>query len=346
MKNVSTTISCGEPLAIIGESGSGKSSLAKALMGLSPGTVTGRILVNGQDVTTYDAKRLRAYRGKKAALVVQALGDVLNPHMKVIDQVADAMICHDTAKGTLAAEKAANLLRQWHVPEEIWKSYPKGLSGGEVQRILLAMALSNDPSFLILDEPTAALDPKTCDQVTSMIAKICISRYVLLFTHDFHVAQRLSKKLGVLYGGQLLEMGATKNVFDRPMHPYTRGLLRSSPDRSKGKDLQGVPGSFRRTSKGCPFANRCPQALFHCSQKEPPSLDLQESDGTHRRLLCHRGGIVAALSVKGLHKNYRKTGFKGCHLYGGSGRNGGHSRRKRFRQIHSGPYSGRTRLSR
>jgi peptide/nickel transport system ATP-binding protein len=309
LAGVSLTLVPGRPVALVGESGAGKTSLALALMRLSPGQVHGRLRIDGEDVMAFDAGRLRRYRGGQAALVVQAAGEALNPHMRVLDQVVEAMTCQGTAAAEKARTRALALLAAQGIGEDTAARYPAGLSGGETQRILLAMALANDPALLILDEPTAALDPASRATALATIKEAARDRCVLFITHDFAAVREVAVETAVLYGGRLVEHGPTSEVLAAPRHPYTRGLVRALPERHGGKDLQGVPGVFARPARGCLFANRCPQAVAVCREAEP-RLTRRACGHVcgHGRvhdhgLACHRGGIVAAMTVRGLTKS-------------------------------------------
>ncbi|NDY58844.1 ABC transporter ATP-binding protein [Desulfovibrio sulfodismutans] len=311
LAGVSLTLVPGRPVALVGESGAGKTSLALALMRLSPGQVHGRLRIDGEDVMAFDAGRLRRYRGGQAALVVQAVGEALNPHMRVLDQVVEAMTCQGTAAASKAATRALALLAAQGIEEDTAARYPAGLSGGETQRILLAMALANDPALLILDEPTAALDPASRATALATIKEAARDRCVLFITHDFAAVRDVAVETAVLYGGRLVEHGPTREVLAAPRHPYTRGLVRALPERHGGKDLQGVPGVFARPARGCLFANRCPQAVAVCREMEPRLnrracghvCDHGRDHGHDHVLACHRGGIVAAMTVRGLTKS-------------------------------------------
>jgi len=300
LDRVSFALRPGRPLAVVGESGGGKTSLALALMGLSPGMVTGRVWIDGEDMLTFDARRLGRYRGRQAALVIQAAADALNPHLRIVDQVADAITSHHLAPPAEARRRAERLLAQQGLPGTIAGRFPAGLSGGEIQRVLLAMALANAPALLILDEPTAALDRDTRDHVLSVVRRAAQDRCCLLITHDFEVARGIGAEVAVLYGGRLVEHGAAPVMLTRPRHPYARGLLRARPDRVSGKDLQGIPGHFERRRVGCPFVNRCHQAVDICLGADPPMAGVADAPG--HRLACHRGGVVAAVTVRGLRK--------------------------------------------
>ncbi|WP_147164717.1 ABC transporter ATP-binding protein [Pararhodospirillum oryzae] len=296
LSGVSFTLTRGRVLAVVGESGAGKTTLARALMRLGPGQASGRVLFGDEDVLGFDGPRLRRYRGGEVALVVQALGDALNPQLKVVDQIADAGGRHPAE----ARARARVLLARQGLDPAVLERYPRGLSGGEIQRILLAQALAEDPDALILDEPTAALDPQARRVALDILAEAARDRAVLLITHDFNAARALADDVAVLYGGRLIEIGPTREILTRPAHPYARALLRAQPERMSGKDLQGVPGRFERRDQGCVFANRCCQAVDACARTTPAMETARGRPG--HGVACHRGGVVTALSAQGLWK--------------------------------------------
>jgi len=303
LSDISLSLRPGQVLGVIGESGAGKTTLARTLVRLGPGRVEGRILLgeDQENVLAFDARRLRRYRGRQVALVVQAVGDALNPHMRVLEQVMDAIPSDAGLSRTAIRQRALALLERQGLHADLAERFPRGLSGGEIQRILLAMALANDPGVLILDEPTSALDPEARQTALDVIAEAARNRAVLLITHDVEAVRTLSDDLAVLYGGQVIEEGPASVLLNRPAHPYTRALLRAQPDRLSGKDLQGVPGRFERPATGCAFANRCVQRVAVCLS-DTPALDRPVDAGPDHRVACHRGGIVAALTARNLHK--------------------------------------------
>jgi len=300
LSGVTLTVLRGRPLVVIGETGAGKTSLALALMRLCPGRISGRVRVGETEVLTLPDAALRKYRGGTAALAPQAQGDVLNPHLRVRDQVADAMTSHGVAKNE-ARKRARDLLRRQGLPDDVDERYPQGLSGGEIQRVLIAMAVANDPEVLILDEPTAALDPKSRKRFQTLLTDLARDRCVVLITHDLSVARKVGQDAAVFYGGRVIECGPAARVLSAPRHPYTRALLRASPERGDGKDLQGVPGLFLRLPFGCPFANRCTQRIPSCTVVRP----LLDGIPEEHRVACVRGGIVPVLTARGVRKSFR-----------------------------------------
>lgn len=285
--------------AIVGESGTGKTSLALSVLGLNEGKISGEILVDGKNILEYSKKELKGYRWTKVAMVFQNIEGTMNPAEKIIVQVAEPMIEHKFLNKKEAFKRAEFLLKEVCLNERCFNKYPTQLSGGQLQRAQIAVALSNDPDILILDEPTSALDPITKKDITDMLNRISKDRCVLLITHDFSVARDLSDRTMVLYRGKILESGDTEDVLTRPAHPYTRGLLRSYPNMSTTKDLQGIKGEIEWHSTGCPFYNRCTQRLDICKEKIP---DLNNVNG--RYIACHRGGLVNVIEAVKLYKSY------------------------------------------
>jgi peptide/nickel transport system ATP-binding protein len=289
----------GETLAIIGESGTGKTTLGLSIMRLVEGKVRGSIRFNGQDILSLSDREIRDIRWNRIAMVFQNVNNVLNPVHKVLDQVAEPMIEHKRRHKDEARTKAGELLAQFGLSRKRFSAYPHQLSGGEQQRVLLAMALANDPNLLILDEPLSSLDVTTREELGNLLETIDGNRATLVITHDLDTASRLSQNLAVLYGGRIVEIGLTNEVLRQPKHPYTRALIRAYPNMTTVKDLQGIKGRMTRPVNGCPFHPRCTQAINICSEKIPPLKRIQG-----RLVACHRGGIVTLLSVADLSRSF------------------------------------------
>lgn len=283
----------GDSLAIIGESGAGKTTLGLALMGLLDARASGRILLDGKDVLSLDEKERRKMRGKDMAMVFQNVEDALDPLMTVYDQIEEAILAH-REKSDLddVGDRVRRLLRSVGLGEEKSESFPHQLSGGEKQRGLIAMAIANDPQVLILDEPTASLDAVTKAEITQLLRERIREKIVLVITHDISTAAKLTEKMAVLYAGRIVEMGDTRDLLENPRHPYTRGLIRSSPNMTTTKDLQGIPGRMEHGVSGCPFSERCTQRIDRCRKEVPQLLDVGD-----RMIACHRGGIVPLLEL-------------------------------------------------
>ena len=298
LHGISLTVKQGETLALVGESGAGKTTLGLSLLRLAGDTVTGSVVWQGLDLLNSTEEELRDIRGRTAALVHQNGGEVLHPLHTVLEQVAEAAMVHFPVTKEAAKAKAAATLMVVGLAADRHELHPHRLSGGEQQRVLLAMALVNEPGLLILDEPTSSLDPLGKAQILRILEKTLRERTNLLITHDLATAATVADTVAVLYAGRIVESGPCGEVFASPRHPYTRALLRAYPDMTTFKDIQCIPGHASSHVPGCAFHPRCSQRIEVCSSAVP-ALDSMP-DG--RAVACHRGGIVPMLEVAGLHK--------------------------------------------
>jgi len=289
----------GETLAIIGESGTGKTTLGLSIMRLVEGKVRGSIRFNGKDLLSLTDSDMQQIRWSQIAMAFQNANNVLNPVYTVLNQVMEPMVEHGLRSREEARDRATELLGYFGLPKERFSAYPHQLSGGEQQRVLLAMALANDPQLLILDEPLSSLDAATRAGVGNLLKGIDKHCTKLVATHDLDTAGKLANRMAVLYGGKIIEAGSTQDVLSQPRHPYTRALIRAYPNMTTVKDLQGIKGRMTRPVSGCPFHPRCTQAIDIC-QTETPQLVWNEE----RQIACHRGGIITLLSTKNLTKSF------------------------------------------
>jgi peptide/nickel transport system ATP-binding protein len=292
-------ISEGETLAIIGESGAGKTTLGLSIMRLIEGKVSGDIVLQGKELLKLSEQEMQSVRWNTVSMAFQNTNNVLNPVYNILDQVAEPIIEHGLANKNEARKNAAELLERFGISEKRFSSYPHQLSGGEQQRVLMAMSLSNNPAFVIMDEPLSSLDVTTRLEICNILQQVDCNRTRLVITHDLDTASRLAHKIAVLYGGRIIETGLTDDVLKHPKHPYTRALIRAYPNMTTTKDLQGIKGRMTRPVPGCPFHPRCSQSIDVCRDKEPQLL----WDGS-RAVACHRGGIVTLLSVANLSKSF------------------------------------------
>jgi peptide/nickel transport system ATP-binding protein len=261
----------GSTLALVGESGSGKSTIALAAMGLLPAEAkvpSGRILIDGADILTMGAEARRQLRGSRIGLVFQDPFSVLNPSLRIGDQVGEGLVHHRGYTQEAAFARAIELLEEVGIvkPEAVAKAYPHELSGGMRQRALIAGALASEPELLILDEPTTALDVTIEAQILDLLEDLRVRRglTMVFISHNLGVVRRIADEVAVLYAGQIVEQGATEDVLQRPVHPYTKGLLAAIPriGRKMGR-LAAIPGrlpDLRNPPSGCRFAPRCPFA--------------------------------------------------------------------------------------
>ncbi|WP_157252132.1 ABC transporter ATP-binding protein [Nonomuraea typhae] len=272
VRDVSFSIAPGERVGLIGESGSGKSLTALSLMGLLPEGVTasGKAALDGRDLVGVPEKRLMGLRGRTVSMVFQEPMTALNPLMRVGAQVAEVMTLHGAPRAAARA-RAVELLERVRLPRpaQLARAYPHQLSGGQRQRVMLAIALANEPELLICDEPTTALDVTVQKQMLELIAEVAPA--LLFITHDLAVVAAMCERVLVMYGGRVVETGPMREVFTRPRHRYTEGLLASSRLTPRGTRLPTIKGSVPPAGGfpgGCVFRNRCPHATPEC-ETEP-----------------------------------------------------------------------------
>jgi len=302
LQDVSFTLDRGETLAVLGESGSGKSITAKAIMGILPRPAShitgGRILFDGDDLLTLSAARLRKVQGARIAMVFQDALSALNPVQTVATQIAELYRVHRGMPKKQAHEAAVDMMRAVRIPDAANRAndYPFQFSGGMRQRIMIAMALALDPDILIADEPTTALDATVQAQILELLGEITQERRMalLMITHDLGVAGQLADRALVMYAGRVAESGPIGPMFDNPAHPYTKGLLGSIPNAAhRGGDLptiQGLPPDIAQRPPGCSFNPRCGYATAEC-RTELPLLDVFAPE---RAAACHHKQEVIA----------------------------------------------------
>ncbi len=303
LDNINLRLEPGGKLGIVGESGSGKTSLALALMGLSPGKVEGSILYRGRELLSQSRDEWEKLRGETIAMVMQHSGEMLTPLIPLINQVSEAYLKKHSHGKDKAYRQAFHFLEKVGLPERFHRRLPYTLSGGEVQRALLAMALITDPELLILDEPVSSLDALSREEILKLLDELTVERTVLVISHDLSSVARLAERTSVLYCGTLLESGPTGALFQEPHHPYSRALVRSYPTIGGVKELQGIRGDFPPLAErpgGCPFHPRCTQAIEVCA-REKPSPRHQDNG---RVLSCHRGGVVELLRGEAISRRY------------------------------------------
>ena len=275
LSSVSLTLRASEVLGVVGESGSGKSMLALSIMGLLPHPIKvrgGRVLLEGSDLLQLSGGQMRSRRGKDVAMIFQEPMTSLNPVMRVGTQIGEVLRWHLALQGDAAREEAVALLRRVEMPDPKRQidAYPHELSGGMRQRVMIAMALAGRPRVLIADEPTTALDVTIQAQILELVRKLQreSSMSVMLITHDLGVIAEMCDRVAVMYAGRVVEIGSALDIFDRPAHPYTRGLLDSRPRISAGSEwlrtIEGTVPAVGQLGEGCSFAPRCPLARAQC----------------------------------------------------------------------------------
>jgi peptide/nickel transport system ATP-binding protein len=298
--DVSFTVDRGEVLGLVGESGSGKSVTGFSLLGLvdPPGRVVGgRILFQGEDLVGRSEEDWRALRGSKIAMIFQDPMMTLNPVLRIDTQMIEAVLAHEKVDRETARQRARDTLGQVGIPapDERLRSYPHQFSGGMRQRVAIAIALLNRPELIIADEPTTALDVTIQAQILYEAQKLCreTGTALIWITHDLTVVAGLADRICVMYAGRIVEQGDTDSVLDRPLHPYTHGLIGSVPSRnSRGTPLSQIPGmtpSLLNLPLGCAFRERCPRADEACEAS--PEISTVEAS---RLVRCFHPHLEAA----------------------------------------------------
>ena len=283
VSDLSFSLTAGETLAVVGESGSGKSQAFLAIMGLlaQNGRATGRALLGDVDLINMPAGRLDAYRGRDIAMIFQDPMTSLNPSLRVRTQLSEVLVRHQGVEKQQAARDAVAMLERVGIPEPAKRAnaYPHELSGGMRQRVMIAMALLCKPKILIADEPTTALDVTVQAQMLDLFQTLTrdFGTALVMITHDLGVVAGLADRMMVMYGGRAVEKGTVDQLFYKPRHPYTLGLLHSTPHvavRAKRLDpIQGLPPSLERLPSGCAFHPRCAFRFERCFAERPPLLD-------------------------------------------------------------------------
>ena len=285
VNNVSFGVEKGEILAIVVESGSGKSVTSLSVMGLirEPGKVTGgKIMFHGENLVGKSNKEMNKIRGDKISMIFQEPMTSLNPVYKIGDQIMESILTHMDLSKKEAKELAVKMLDLVGIPspEQRMEDYPHQMSGGMRQRVMIAMALSCNPELLIADEPTTALDVTIQAQILELIDKLRnkIGMAVLLITHDLGVVAETADRVVVMYCGRIVEQADVKDIFTKPLHPYTIGLLESIPRLEEDRDrlymIRGMVPDPTELPKGCPFADRCDNCMEKCKEHMPALVDV------------------------------------------------------------------------
>jgi peptide/nickel transport system ATP-binding protein len=292
---VSFDLAAGEFLGIVGESGCGKSTLLFAIAQLlaPPAEVTGgSVIFKGRNMVGLTDKEMSAVRWKDLSVVMQSAMNALNPVKSIGAQFSDAMRSHGVASKGEIAERSAEVLKMVGIDPVHLKSYPHQLSGGMRQRSMIAMAMLFTPDLVIMDEPTSALDVVAQRSLMVQIKELQeqLGFAIIFVTHDMSLVRHFSDRLIVMYGGVVAEFGATQQLFDTPLHPYSVGLMEAFPSiRGPRVPLTGIPGSppnLAQVPPGCRFAPRCPKVMARCETEHP---ELYLVNGTLVRCFLHTG---------------------------------------------------------
>ncbi len=293
---VSFSVNHGEALGIAGETGSGKSVTVKSIMRNMPSyaeITADKLTLEGIDLLKLSNKELQDIWGKKIAMIFQNPTSFINPLFTIEKQMTDVICFHEKIKKAEAVKIARNMLVLVGMPDPdaVLKSYPFQLSGGMIQRIMIALSLSCNPSLLIADEPTTALDVTIQAQIIKLLGDIKThTSGLILITHNLAIITEICDKVAIMYAGKMMEWGGVNQVMKEPAHPYTQGLLAAIPRLSnESKKLEFIPGNIPSTvdpPKGCRFSPRCPYAKPVCTQEEPPMVEIAPS----HFVACHCAG--------------------------------------------------------
>jgi peptide/nickel transport system ATP-binding protein len=286
VNGVDFSIHEGEVMGLVGESGSGKSVTSLSIMRLLGGAgkiIEGQVLLRGRDLVTAPEDELVKLRGNDISMIFQQPTSCLNPVFRVGDQVAEVLMIHRGMNKEAAGKRAIEMLRMVGIPdpERRATSFPHEISGGQAQRVMIAMALACAPDLLIADEPTTALDVTIQAQILDLMRRLRseTGTAILLITHDMGVIAEMADKVAVMYAGQIVEYGDVQTIFDNPLHPYTEGLLAAIPVLGEVREkLAVIPGSVPNLislSAGCTFAPRCPYAKEFCTRETPPLVEVE-----------------------------------------------------------------------
>lgn len=291
----------GKTVGLVGESGCGKSMTARSLMRLLDDPIRicgGTIEYDGQDLASVSEKEMRSIRGRRISMIFQEPMTALNPSITVGKQVREAILLHEKISRSDAKQRVIEIFRAVGIPdpEQRYRAYPHQLSGGLRQRICIAMAIVLHPEFMIADEPTTALDVTIEAQILALMKQLQHSNEmsILMITHNLGVVSDICDEVNVMYAGQIVEHAAKAELFRRPLHPYTRGLMKAIPrvHNSSREDLFTIKGtvpSLQEIPTGCRFAARCPYATERCVREAPPLRDA--GDGHLVRCFCEEVGL-------------------------------------------------------
>lgn len=292
VQDVTFRIKKGEVLGIVGESGSGKSVSAMSIMQLipyPPGKITGgEIIFKGENLLDKTEEEMMKIRGNQISVIFQEPMTSFNPLYTIGSQIEEAIVLHQKKSRKEAEQMAIDLLREVGIsfPEKRVKEYPHQMSGGMLQRAMIAMALSCNPQLLIADEPTTALDVTIQAQILDLIRKLQSEREmsIMMITHDLGVIAEVAKYVVVMYAGRVVEEATVESLFEKPLHPYTKGLMKSIPKIGNHEKLYMIPfkSGANKIKTGCRFCPRCEYAMDICSEKEPELFEIDNG----RKIRC------------------------------------------------------------
>ena len=284
LDGVSFTVNKGEVVGVVGESGSGKTTLGLAILKILPPNgriVSGKIVFGGRDLVKLSEEDMTKVRGKEISMIFQDPMTSLNPTMRIIDHIAEALIVHYGLSKEDARSRAIEALTAVGIPENRALDYPHQLSGGMRQRVMIAISYALKPKLLIADEPTTALDVIVQDQILDLLKELRNRQKtsILFITHDLSVVADIADKVIIMYAGKVLEIGSIEQIYYNTLHPYTQGLLKSIPKIGNNSDLYTIPGNppdMLNPPPGCRFHPRCPFAEEKCRKEEPPLIEVSK----------------------------------------------------------------------
>ncbi|MFA7432780.1 MAG: ABC transporter ATP-binding protein [Gemmobacter sp.] len=297
IRSASLTVTEGDRIGLVGESGCGKSMMALTLMGMVPeaARVTGSIRLNGKELVGLPERALRRIRARSIAMIFQEPMAALNPLRRIGETVMEPLLLHEGLSRNAARARALALFEEVGIPEpeQRLRQFPHEISGGQRQRVLIALALACNPALLIADEPTTALDANVALRITDLLVRLAEDRRMalLFISHDLAAVTRATRDICVMYGGDIVERGPTREVLESPAHPYTKGLLaarpRFDPAAPARRRLPTIPGTVPQLADlapGCRFSGRCAVELAHCARTRPAAA----APGPGRSAACHR----------------------------------------------------------
>jgi peptide/nickel transport system ATP-binding protein len=285
VEHLNLPLAPGENLGFVGETGAGKTTTALGIMGLVPNppgkVVNGKILFEGEDLLKKTEEQMRSIRGGKIAMIFQDPMTSLNPVITVDKQIAEMVLLHNDVTEQQALERAEEMLELVGIKRERAKDYPHQFSGGMKQRVVIAIALACNPTLLIADEPTTALDVTIQAQVLELMHELRrkINTSLIMITHDLGIVAEMCDKVAIMYAGKVVEYAPTEALFNHPGHPYTEGLFNSIPDLDTDEEelkvIQGLMPDPTNLPAGCAFHPRCPYAVEACSKAVPPMVEIE-----------------------------------------------------------------------
>ena len=284
VNDVSFDLEKGKTIGLVGETGAGKTSIARAILRILPEpparVPAGEIMFEGRDLLKIREEDMQKIRGKEISMIFQDPMTALNPIMRVGEQIAEVIKLHEHCSKAESVEKAKTMLEMVGIPGERYYEYPHQFSGGMKQRVVIAMALACSPTLLLADEPTTALDVTIQAQVLDMINELKqkLNTSMIMITHDLGIVAEVCDTVAVVYAGQIMEYGTREQIFHNPQYPYTIGLFGSLPDLNSDVErlspIEGLPPNPADLPKGCAFHPRCPYATEACSQNPIPLTDI------------------------------------------------------------------------